>query len=184
MFFFFSFDITICQIRRPNVTVGDYWYVSAGRLCVFYRTRNVGQIVRVKFSNWYSKRKNDRGSSNNSHVALSYAQLSVSVLYLIRIIRTYMYNIMLYFLLFFYSTTTICINCTDTFFKRNMTSVKIVDDEVQTAATIPSRYVHVVDPFASEITFNLGTCPSKKVLHVACNDAGKWIVNILYVESK
>lgn len=53
-----------------------------------------------------------------------------------------------------------------------MTSVEIVDDE-DLSMNSPSRYVHVVDPFASEITFNLGTCPSKKVLRVACNDASK-----------
>lgn len=64
-----------------------------------------------------------------------------------------------------------------------MTSVQIVDDKDATTTTttsIPSRYVHVVDPFASEITFNLGTCPSKKVLHVACNDAGNIYKKIFF----
>ncbi|CAH1713307.1 atrial natriuretic peptide-converting enzyme-like [Aphis gossypii] len=55
---------------------------------------------------------------------------------------------------------------------QNLTSVEIVDDEdLQTTTSNPSRYAHVVDPFASEITFNLGTCPSRKVLRVACSDA-------------
>lgn len=72
-------------------------------------------------------------------------------------------------------TTLINNNAVDTFIKRNLTRVEIVDDE-DLMTSIPSRYVHVVDPFASEITFNLGTCPSKKVLHVACNDAGKQII--------
>lgn len=56
---------------------------------------------------------------------------------------------------------------------QNLTSVEIVDDEdlQQTTTSRSSRYAHVVDPFASEITFNLGTCPSRKVLRVACNDA-------------
>lgn len=65
-----------------------------------------------------------------------------------------------------------CCNFVVAFISRNLTSVQIVDDEVLATST-PSRYVHVVDPFASEITFNLGTCPSKKVLHVSCNNASE-----------
>ncbi|XP_050436583.1 atrial natriuretic peptide-converting enzyme [Adelges cooleyi] len=53
---------------------------------------------------------------------------------------------------------------------QNLSNIEIVDDEDPSSAT-PPRYVHVVDPFASEITFNLGSCPSKQVLHVACSDA-------------
>lgn len=65
-----------------------------------------------------------------------------------------------------------------TLIKRNLLSVEIVDDE-DLPTSIPSRYVHVVDPFASEITFNLGTCPTKKVLHVSCSDAGKQCCRIV-----
>uniref|UniRef100_A0A2S2QD06 Atrial natriuretic peptide-converting enzyme n=1 Tax=Sipha flava TaxID=143950 RepID=A0A2S2QD06_9HEMI len=65
---------------------------------------------------------------------------------------------------------TIAVSLCRTLNYQNLTSVKIVDDEDITTS-VPPRYVHVVDPFASEITFNLGACPSKKVLHVTCNDA-------------
>lgn len=126
----------------------------------------------VQFPNRYSKRKNKYGTTNNRFVTLSHAQLSVStafnviIFYLTKRIKT----IIVYMYLLIALTY---------FVNRNLTSVKIVDDEVLTSS-VPSRYVHVVDPFASEITFNLGTCPSKKVLHVACNDAGKWIIVVVY----
>ncbi|VVC26019.1 Low-density lipoprotein (LDL) receptor class A, conserved site,SEA domain,Low-density lipoprotein (LDL) [Cinara cedri] len=64
---------------------------------------------------------------------------------------------------------TIAMSLCRTLNYQNLTNAEVVDDEDQ-ATQVPPRYVHVVDPFASEITFNLGTCPSKKVLHVACND--------------
>lgn len=125
----------------------------------------------VQFPNRYSKRKNKCGTTNNRLVTLSHAQLSVSavfnvvIFYLIKRIKTIIVYIYILIALTY-------------FINRNLTSVKIVDDEVLTSS-VPSRYVHVVDPFASEITFNLGTCPSKKVLHVACNDAGKSMVVIV-----
>ncbi|XP_050533482.1 atrial natriuretic peptide-converting enzyme [Daktulosphaira vitifoliae] len=64
---------------------------------------------------------------------------------------------------------TIATSLCRTLYFQNLSKIQIVDDN-DLFSSSSSRYVNVADPFASEITFNLGSCPNKKVMHVSCSD--------------